>query len=383
MKRALTSFWLAVGVVTITAGCTTDSAAPTETVITADRQQGVSSVKVNGDRQDDDHDRSDENANQPTTYAVIGDVPYEPRAGVTALSLMPTLIGSINSDPDVRRAIHIGDIKSGSTMCSDSWFQSISTSFTTFADPLVYTPGDNEWTDCHRANNGGYNPLNRLARIRQLFFANPGRTLGGVQSRVDVQAGYPENVSWKASKVMFGTFHVIGSNNGRAPWFGDRKDTTSLSPLVTKAKPETAIEAVAREAEYVARNAANIRWLERLFGEAKNAQGVVLFLQADMYHPDDRAGGAVFTAHLEFLTRLVALAREFGKPVLIVCGDSHDLRVDVGVPWVSLYGLTPVPNITQLTVDRSIEADIDWLKLRIDPKSASVFSWQQMIVPVP
>lgn len=380
-KRALTSLMLAAGAVVLTTGCSKDTAAPTEMASAVQQKNTIDK----GDNQSDDHDRSDENANQPTTYAVIGDVPYEPRAGASALSLMPTLIGSINNDPDVRRAIHIGDIKSGSTLCSDAWFQTIANSFSTFADPLVYTPGDNEWTDCHRANNGGYNPLNRLAKIRELFFANPGRTLGSVQPRVDAQDGFPENVSWKASKVMFGTFHVLGSNNGREKWFGDRKDTTSKNPLVTVPKPETAAEGVSREAEYVARNAANVRWLNKLFSDAKsgNAQGVVLFLQADMYHPDDRAAGAVFTAHLEFLTQLAALATNLGKPVLIVCGDSHEFRVDVGVPWFSLYGLTPVPNITQLTVDRSIENDIDWLKLRIDPKTASVFSWQQVIVPVP
>ncbi|MBL0171986.1 MAG: hypothetical protein IPP90_14940 [Gemmatimonadaceae bacterium] len=316
---------------------------------------------------------------------MIGDVPYEPRTPASALSLMPTLIGAINSDPQVTRAIHIGDIKSGSTKCTDAWFQSIATSFSTFADPLVYTPGDNEWTDCHRANNGGYNPLNRLAKIRELFFANPGRTLGGQQQRVDVQRNFPENVSWTASRVIFSTLHVIGSNNGRAAWFGDRKDTISLSPLVTVLKPETAAEGASREAEYAARNAANIRWLERTFEEAReeHAKGVVLFLQADMWHPEDRAAGAVFTAHQAFLERVAALAKSFKRPVLIVCGDSHDLRVDVGVPWFSLYGITPAANITQLTVDRSIEADIDWLKLHIDPNTPGVFTWEQVIVPVP
>ena len=34
-------------------------------------------------------------------------------------------------------------------------------------------------------------------------------------------------------------------------------------------EPETAAEGVAREAEYAARNAANIKWLERLFDEAQ------------------------------------------------------------------------------------------------------------------
>ena len=78
----------------------------------------------------------------------------------------------------------------------------IKTQFDRFADPLVYTPGDNEWTDCHRANNGSYNPLERLGKVRQLFFPHPGRTLG--QHPVDV-----------ASQDRAGISGERGPTNGR------------------------------------------------------------------------------------------------------------------------------------------------------------------------
>ena len=204
MKRLHVRLIAAVAATVITASCTSDPAAPTSLTPVFSSQERTTAGNVD----------EDEGENAPSTYAVIGDVPYEPRTP-SALSVFPTLIGAINADPDVSRAIHIGDIKSGSTRCSDSWFQTIATSFGTFADPLVYTPGDNEWTDCHRANNGGYNPLERLAKIRQLFFAEPGRTLGVNPAKVKDQRGYPENVTWSASRVQFATFHVIGSNNGR------------------------------------------------------------------------------------------------------------------------------------------------------------------------
>lgn len=372
MRRFSAAFWLAIGLGIIATACSTDTPASVAT--------RLSPTQAANDKNNDENDDD----NSSSVFAVIGDVPYEPRAPQTALSLMPALISSINSDPQVTRAVHIGDIKSGSTVCSDAWFQSIAASFATFQDPLIYAIGDNEWTDCHRANNGGYNPLNRLAKLREIFFSNSGFTLGA-KRHVDAQANYPENVSWKASRVVFSTFHIIGSNNGREKWFGDRRDTTSLSPLVTVPKPETAAEGASREAEYAARNAANLEWLQRTFDRAtqENAKGVVLLYQADLWHPDDRAAGAVFTAHQQFVELLAKLAKEFNRPVLIVCGDSHDFRVDVGVPWFTFYGLTPVANITQLTVDRSIEADIDWVKITVDPKSAAVFSWQQMFVPVP
>ena len=55
---------------------------------------------------------------------------------------------------------------------------------------------------------------------------------------------------------------------------------------------------------------------------------MMLFFQADLWHADDRADGAHFDAHTRFVRRLSELAGSFGKPVLLVVGDSHDLRVD-------------------------------------------------------
>ncbi len=63
-------------------------------------------------------------------------------------------------------------------------------------DALVYTPGDNEWTDCHRSNNGKYDPLERLAALRNGFFLFPNVTLGGRQLPLFTQAdhdGLPEH----------------------------------------------------------------------------------------------------------------------------------------------------------------------------------------------
>ena len=56
----------------------------------------------------------------------------------------------------VSLVMHLGDIKNGSSVCSTEYFEQIRNDFDGFEDPFVYTPGDNEWTDCHRANNGAY-----------------------------------------------------------------------------------------------------------------------------------------------------------------------------------------------------------------------------------
>src|SRR5205814_4320465 len=121
----------------------------------------------------------------------------------------------------VSRVVHLGDIKSGWAPCTDAYFASIRAWFDTFADPLVYTPGDNEWTDCHRPNNGGYNPLERLAKIRSVFFDERGETLGD-RVPIKAQAGATiENVRWSQGGAEFGVIDVPGSNNSLLPWTGN------------------------------------------------------------------------------------------------------------------------------------------------------------------
>src|SRR5205814_5540717 len=122
------------------------------------------------------------------TLAVYGDWPYSQ----ALLDAAPLLIDSINSDAKVRLVLHVGDIHSGSMPCTGAgfspppagavpfWNLGIFELFEQFNDPVVYTPGDNEWTDCHKTkqSSSGY-PLYELASVRNLFFANPGYTLGG------------------------------------------------------------------------------------------------------------------------------------------------------------------------------------------------------------
>jgi len=99
----------------------------------------------------------------PLTLAVFGDWPYGPDLFAAA----PPLIDSINSDPKVRLVLHVGDIHSGSQPCTGAglvpppttsdpgYNQAVFDRFAQFKDPFVYTPGDNEWTDCHSPRSSG------------------------------------------------------------------------------------------------------------------------------------------------------------------------------------------------------------------------------------
>ena len=114
-------------------------------------------------------------AQQPFRFIALGDMPYE----VTDAVFGPynSLIKVINRKAPAF-TVHLGDLKGGSTPCSDRALLEQLAFLNSIEGPVLYTPGDNEWTDCHRAKAGGHDPLERLAFIRKTFFANAARSLG-------------------------------------------------------------------------------------------------------------------------------------------------------------------------------------------------------------
>jgi hypothetical protein len=132
----------------------------------------------------------------PFTFVAIGDMPYRVPDDYGRLE---RLIAAVNKAAPAF-TVHVGDIKSGSTPCSDESFQKVKGYFDSFEEPLVYTPGDNEWTDCHRPAAGGFDPLERLAKLRSMFFAGPqslGRTTLPVERQADLMpdAALPKKAS--------------------------------------------------------------------------------------------------------------------------------------------------------------------------------------------
>src|SRR6266542_2203533 len=98
-----------------------------------------------------------EPAAAPVTFALLGDTPY----GDAQRAQFPALVDAVNADPAIRFVLHAGDIKNGPSTCDDARFADLAALYDTFAHPFVLTPGDNEWTDCHRTTAGGYQPARR------------------------------------------------------------------------------------------------------------------------------------------------------------------------------------------------------------------------------
>ena len=316
---------------------------------------GIPSATAAGTNQGDD----------PYTFAVIGDIPYGP----TQIADFPAVVQQINADPKVRLVSHLGDIKDGSSLCTDEYFAQVKTQFDNFSDPLVYTVGDNEWTDCHRANNGSYNPLERLAKIRSVFFPEPGRTLGKHSVKVTSQAahGIPEDVRFTRADVAFAALHIIGSNNSMAPWTGKTAPT-----------PE-------QTAEVLGRTAAVIESIRDTFAQAREEhnKAVVLLTQADMFDPT--VTDPTFASYFAFQPIVQAIAQEsasFRGPVYLFNGDSHvynsDQPLAAGSKWLALYGVSkPVTNLSRVTIDGSTAVN-NYLRVTIDPRSQNVVTWTRV-----
>lgn len=314
----------------------------------------------------------DQDSDSPYTLAVIGDTPYGP----IKLAEFPGLTDKINADPAVRLVAHLGDIKAGkNSLCTNEYFSMIRGLFDRFDDPFAYTPGDNEWTDCHSSKgNGSYTPTERLQQVREDFFPTAGRTLGVHTMRVTTQADdpanadYVENTLWRKARVTFAMLNITGSNNDLAAW----------GPL-----PADAGNFASQSAEYTARAQANSAWLEKTFATAErmHAVGIVLMFQADMWDPAE----PTLTGFDALVQQIGALATEFGKPVLLLEGDSHKFKVDnpysSASPLHALHPSTPeVSNITRIVVEGSDAGRTEYLRLTVDPrkKSDTLFSWERI-----
>ena len=109
----------------------------------------------------------------PFKFMVLGDMPYNIPDDYARYE---QLIAQINQQKP-SFTIFVGDTKSGSTPCSDEYNQKVKSYFDRYDSPLIYSIGDNEWTDCHRPLAGSYDPLERLSDLRLTFF-NSKKSLG-------------------------------------------------------------------------------------------------------------------------------------------------------------------------------------------------------------
>lgn len=306
------------------------------------------------------------------TFGVIGDIPY----GAAEIAKFPARIQDINADSELKFVAHVGDIKNGSSVCSDAYFEHIRSEFDTFEHPLVFTPGDNEWVDCHRTNNGAYNPLERLDKLREVFFNEPGKTLGGTMPvKTQENLGLPENVRFTRNRVAFSVVNVQGSNNSLQPWTGLGE---------TAATPE-------QLAEVEHRTDAVLAQIRETFSDAtrRNDRAVVLMTQADMFDPAlldaALANPATMSGFREIVQTIIAETNRFDGPVYLINGDSHVFAENhplaEGSPWLEVYGGgAGADDLQRITVDGSNNAT-NYVRFTVAGNGADgseILSWNKV-----
>jgi hypothetical protein len=308
---------------------------------------------------------------QAFTFGVLGDIPY----GDAEIAKFPSRIQDINADSALKFVTHVGDIKNGSSVCSDEYFAYIRSQFDTFEHPLVFTPGDNEWVDCHRTNNGAYNPLERLDKLREVFFDKPGKTLGATMPvKTQKKLGLPENVRFTQNRVAFSVVNVQGSNNSLLPWAG-LGETTPTPEQLTEVGQRT--DAVVDQIHATFTDA-----------ERRNDRAVVLMTQADMFDPSLLAAATAnpetVSGFREIVAAIIEETNRFDRPVYLINGDSHvfaeNQPLAAGSPWLEVYGMPAADDLQRITVDGSANAT-NYVRFTVAGNSTDgggVLSWERV-----
>jgi hypothetical protein len=234
---------------------------------------------------------------QELRFAALGDLPYTEaeRQG------MPGWLSRIAAT-DPAFAIHVGDFKASHAPCTDATFADRHALFDASPMPLVFTPGDNEWTDCERPAGQAFEPAERLAALRRLFFSRP-ESLGRRRIALEQQTPAPENLRWQTGGVVFLTLNLPAGNNHGL-------------------RPQPSAEMLAREPLILA-------WLREGFAAARqaDARAVVIAFQANPGFKLSSKGLST-RAFRPFLETLRSEARRLNKPVLLIHGDTHTWRFD-------------------------------------------------------
>lgn len=263
-------------------------------------------------------------------FVLLGDTPYSAGEELAFVHMLEEI-----NRTDTAFVVHVGDFKNGWTSCADAVFEQRRSLFEASRHPFVYIPGDNEWSDCSRLFAGAYEPLERLAALRQRFFRGPhslGQNALKLVRQSDAPAApfYPEHMRWQTEEVLFVTLNMPGGhNNGSMPQ------------------------------ESAQRTAAAIDWLQQTFtlARAQNSRGIVVLMQANPFlrsgHP--RRG------YEKLVAALAGETAGFDGSVLLGHGDTHVYRVDH--PLKHPVGGRPLENFTRAEVFGS--PDVNWLRVGV------------------
>lgn len=276
-------------------------------------------------------------------FALIGDVPYS----AYERRELPAMIDNISAE-HLDLIIHAGDFKRSNEKCSDETFLDRHALFNASRLPFIYVPGDNEWTDCTLPAAGHYAELERLGKLREIFFAEP-HSLGKTRIPVEQQSiAFPEHLRWRLGPVLFVSLNVPGPNNN----FGLSKEPGD---------------------EYRLRNPLVIDWLKQGFAQARREKsaGIVIVMQGNPGF-NHFAAGLAHSGYRQLLDVLRSETLAFPGQVLLLHGDTHWHRIDH--PLRHPKTKERVANFTR--IESFGYPVMGWVKVIIDSVSPTLFRFE-------
>ena len=318
-----------------------------------------------------DHDEKGEAGGKSYTIALFGDMPYN----ALGRSQYPNLLADINGS-HVAFSIFDGDLKAGGDgPCSDELYLTAKANFKTLKQPLIFLPGDNDWTDCWGRYGPSqlpyFDPEDRL-NYERFLFASTDQSLGVTLMRQSAD-GYPENVRWKYGPVVYLGLDVQGSNDNY-PYHDTDAEGGPTVPIRSDAEIQR------QRNEEIARKAANLRWLDEGFAYAKQvgAKGVLIDWQADPnFNNEQRLSNPHdYDAFADYIKALTNETLAFPGQVALVHGDSHYFKMDKPLNGPSGGVLA---NFTR--VETFGARNTHWVSATIDPTDPNLFIFEPKIVP--
>ncbi len=284
-------------------------------------------------------------------FALIGDVPYDAKD----LSKFDNVVEEINSDKKLNWVLALQPGGQNIALpCTDERFKDHLDRLQQFEIPLILTPENIEWTNCHHAfdrsrplerrydSTNLFQPSERLARLREIFYPQPVKT----QTNSPAHSESAENMYWMKNHILFATLTIEGNNNAQA------------------------VDGEAGTAK------ATFTWIQEVFKQAKthNARGVFLLFEANPAESKESNPGRA-----EFEKIHTAFEREsvkYGKPVVLAHSGSSYFRMNQSMP-VSINNQKAGNVINVKTFDAD---EFHWLRVTVNPESKKVFTIHREIV---
>ncbi|CAG2129398.1 metallophosphoesterase family protein [Cupriavidus numazuensis] len=290
--------------------------------------------------------------------ALLSDLPQWPAAEDRFAALLDLL-----AERKLDLVVHAGGIKGDTESCGDAVLQARQHLLDQSPLPLVYVPGETDWAECHLPVNGNFDAMERLNRLRELYFpedATLGRHPRAVvrQSDQAMFRSFRENVRLSLGNILLVGLNVPGDNNHYRNEGG-------------------------RNGEFEDRREANRQWLARAFSLAQQhgMTGIIIVAHGDPQFGNgwEKRGKPSLLdgfmrrrprdGYLEFKRQLRELAGRYRGQVLLVHAGSSGYRTDK--PLRDSAG-KPMPNFTRVALPVGTTAQ--WTELIVTPQAASPFS---------